>query len=176
MGELSRVVVARTDVPAPPEALFLALCDAMSERRGRPVVLDIRAFPAEIADTTGLWLDLPGQDVVVIEQSLDADHQLVVLGHELWHMEAGHCGHEVGEAAVAARTVLTSDHEWLEAVRRVAARSHSHAMEERDAESFGLLLGTRMRGWLDEGTGPSRTLDEVARRIDASLGYPGPKG
>ncbi|MEU3556035.1 toxin-antitoxin system, toxin component [Streptomyces fragilis] len=175
MTELSKAVVARVDVPAAPEVVFRALCDAMSERRGRPVALAVRPFPPEIADTTGLWLDLADQDVIVIEEGLDADHQLVVLGHELWHMVAGHCGHQVGEAAVAARTVLTSEPALLEAVRRVAARSHSHAADERDAEGFGLLLGTRMRNWLDEGTGAT-PLDDIAQRIDTSLGYPGPKG
>jgi hypothetical protein len=175
MADLSKAVLARADVPAAPEAIFQALCDAMSERRGRPVVLTIRRFPDEIADTTGLWLDLADQDVVVVEEGLDADHQLVVLGHELWHMVAGHCGHRVGEAAVAARTVLTSEPAWLDAVRSVAARSHSHAADERDAEGFGLLLGSRMQSWLDAGDGAA-PLDDVARRIDASLGYPGPRG
>ncbi|WP_448320937.1 toxin-antitoxin system, toxin component [Streptomyces sp. CO7] len=175
MAELARAVLARADVPTAPQALFQALCDAMSERRSRPVSLIIRPFPAEIADTTGLYFDLADQDVVVVEERLDPDHQLVVLGHELWHMEAGHCGHQVGEAAVAARTVLTSEPALLDAVLRVAARSHSNAADERDAEGFGLLLSTRMRSWLDEGTGTT-PLDDVAQRIDTSLGYPGPKG
>ena len=180
--ELGASVTGQLRVPAEPKTVFKALCTAMSERRQRPVVLSIRRFPEEIAnDTTGLWLDFPEQDVVVIEETLTPDHQLVVLGHELWHMHAGHCGHDLGGTAVAARAALAAEVDWPEVwpelARHVAARSHSHQADEIAAEGFGLLLGSRMRTWLaTPGAAGARHLDEVAQRIDASLGYPGLQG
>lgn len=179
MAALSAAVVKQVDVPAEPQSVFDALCRAMSERRGRQVVLVIREFPETMANsTTGLWLDLEnrGLDLVVVEKRLTPDHQLVVLGHELWHMEAGHCGHSVGDAEVVARAVLSdSDHiDWPALARHVAARSHSREEDEVAAEGFGLLLGSRMSSWL--ATPGTRRLDDVARRIGAALGYNGPQG
>ncbi|MCD9875657.1 toxin-antitoxin system, toxin component [Streptomyces guryensis] len=171
MAELSGAVSKAVDLPAEPRAVFSALCKAMSDRRGgRPVTLSIRPFPETIASTTGLWLELPEQDVIVIEESLAPDHQLVVVGHELWHMHAGHRGHDLGGAAVAARAALRGEVDWPELVRHVAARSHSDTHDEVTAESFGLLLGSRLNTWLAL-PGTTRTLDDIARRINASLGY-----
>ncbi|MFG3132911.1 toxin-antitoxin system, toxin component [Streptomyces tendae] len=176
MAELSSAVTAAVKVPADPKAIFTALCDAMSRRRGgRPVTLAIRQFPEGMAHTTGLWLDLNDQDVIVVEETLSPDHQLVVVGHELWHMHAGHCGHDIGGAAVAARAALQDQVDWPELARRVAARSHSHEQDEVAAEGFGLLLGSRMSTWL-AAPGDSPQLDDVARRIGASLGYLGQQG
>ncbi|MGX1267984.1 toxin-antitoxin system, toxin component [Streptomyces phaeoluteigriseus] len=174
MADLGAAVVATVDLPAEPRAVFNALCDAMSARRdGRPVILSIRPFPAN--STTGLWLDMVDQDVIVVEENLTPDHQLVVLGHELWHMHAGHCGHDLGGASVAARAALTDHVDWPELARHVAARSHSREEDEVAAEGFGLLMGSRMSGWLAV-PGVTRQLDDVARRIGASLGYTGPQG
>ncbi|SEE37504.1 hypothetical protein SAMN05216532_7979 [Streptomyces sp. 2231.1] len=177
MSELISAVAGRVEVPAEPTVLFEALCSAMGERRGRPTTLSIREFPKDIAHgTTGLWLDLEGQDLVVIEENLTPDHQLVVLGHELWHMHAGHSGHGIGGGAMAARVALTAEIDWPEIVRRVAARSHSVQEDEIAAEKFGLLMGSQMRTWLLDPGAAGVQLDEVARRINAALGYPGVRG
>lgn len=173
MADLRSVVTSTVNVPTTPALLFNALCQAMSARRdGRPVTLSIRPFPETLGNsTTGLWLDLEEQDVIVLEENLTPDHQLVVLGHELWHMHAGHCGHDLGGVAVAARAVLSDSVDWPEVVRRIAARSHSHQEDEVAAEGFGLLMSSRMNGWLaNPDTAP---LDDVARRIGNSLGYRG---
>ncbi|MFI5990324.1 toxin-antitoxin system, toxin component [Streptomyces sp. NPDC051362] len=177
MAELVSAVSSTMDVPAEPAEVFQGLCTAMGKRRGRPVVLTIRPFPAEVADnTTGLWLDLPEQDVIVVEESLTPDHQLVVLGHELWHMHAGHCGHDLGgSTTAAARAAFQDQVDWPELARRVAARSHSDQADEVDAEAFGLLVSTRIAGWLATPGAP-RQHDDVARRLRESLGYLGPQG
>jgi hypothetical protein len=171
IAELSATVAENLDVPAEPRAVFEALCQAM-RREGRPVTLSIRPFPDSIASTTtGLWLDLEDQDLIVVEEKLEPDHQLVVLGHELWHMHTGHAGHNhLGGAAVAARAALSDQVDWPEVARHVAARAHSHQEDEVAAEGFGLLLGSRMKTWLAL-PGSTRQLDEVARRINAALGY-----
>jgi hypothetical protein len=157
--------------PARPEDLYGALCEAMSRRRGRPVHFRTAAFPPGTA--SGLWLDMAEQDLVVIEERTAPDHQLVILGHELWHMKAGHCSHHVQGAAVAAR--LLNDEADLQAtVLKVAARTRFDQAEEREAETFGLLLASKCRTWLagSSSRGPVQR-DHLAGRIEASLGYLG---
>ncbi|MFE7171031.1 toxin-antitoxin system, toxin component [Streptomyces sp. NPDC057616] len=160
--------------PARPDELYGALCAAMSRRRGRPVHFRTAAFPAGTA--SGLWLDMTDQDLVVIEERTAPDHQLVILGHELWHMTAGHRGRHVEGARVAAR-LLSDDADLRATVRAVAARSRFDLADEQEAESFGLLLGSRCRTWL-AGSGQRAPVqrDHLAGRIEASLGYLGPQG
>ncbi|KOV62079.1 hypothetical protein [Streptomyces sp. MMG1121] len=164
-------------VPAPPEELYRALCAAMSRRRGRPVNFRTAAFPSGTA--SGLWLDLTDRDVVVVEERTAPGHQLVILGHELWHMHADHCGHHVDGVGVATRLLEDdTDQAALQAaVLRVAARTRFDLAEERQAETFGLLLASKCRTWLGDSAlrGPGRR-DDVAGRIEASLGYPGLQG
>ena len=119
---------------------------------------------------------MPERDLVVIEERTAPDHQLVILGHELWHMQAGHCGQHVDGAAVAAR-LLSQDADLRETVLRVAARTRFVLSDEQDAESFGLLLASKCRTWLAGSAlrGPVRR-DHLAGRIGASLGYRGPQG
>ncbi|MDT0608720.1 toxin-antitoxin system, toxin component [Streptomyces lancefieldiae] len=163
--------------PARPVELYAALCDAMSRRRGRPVRFRMAAFPPGTA--SGLWLDLADQDLVVVEERTAPDHQLVILGHELWHMKAGHGGHHVDDTAVAARLLggagADRDEDALRAtVRTVAARSRFDLADEKEAESFGLLLASKCRAWLAGSSlrGPVQR-DHLAGRIGASLGYLG---
>lgn len=176
MRRLCGELVAGIDLPAPaaPTDLYGALCGVMSRRRGRPVRYRTATFPPGTA--SGLWLDMRDQDLIVIEERTAPDHQLVILGHELWHMKAGHCTHHVDGAAVAAR--LLSDEADLQAtVLKVAARTRFDQAEENQAESFGLLLSSKCRSWLAGSTGRGPvSRDGLAGRIEASLGYRGPQG
>ncbi|MEU9581272.1 MULTISPECIES: toxin-antitoxin system, toxin component [Streptomyces] len=161
MGRLCDALVAGLRLPASagPEETLRALCAVMSGLRGRPVRLRTAAFPAGTA--SGLWLDFADQDVVVVEERTAPGHQLVILGHELWHMAAGHRGGPVDGVAVAARTRFDR---W----------------EEAEAERFGLLLASRFRAW-SPAVPPAREPaappaadpswpDGLVRRIEASLG------
>ncbi|MFJ2609079.1 toxin-antitoxin system, toxin component [Streptomyces sp. NPDC091279] len=174
-GEL--VAELNLPAPAPPADLYGALCAAMSKRRGRPVQYRMSPFPPGTA--SGLWLDMSDRDLVVIEERTAPDHQLVILGHELWHMSAGHCGDDIAGAKVAAR-LLTDDGDEAalrDTVRRVAARSRFHLIDEQEAETFGLLLASKCRSRLAGSSlrGPVQR-DHLAGRIEASLGYLGPQG
>jgi len=157
--------------PAPPDDLYAALCTAMSRRRGRPVTFRTAAFPPGTA--SGLWLDMEEQDLVLVEQRTAPDHQLVILGHELWHMQAGHGGRHVEGAAVAAR-LLDEGADLPATVQKVAARSGFERTEEEEAEHFGLLLASKCRPWLASSSlrRPVRR-DRLVGRIEASLGYLG---
>jgi hypothetical protein len=172
MRRLCGELVAELTLPAPtaPEKLYGALCDAMSRRRGRPVHFRTAAFPPGTA--SGLWLDMADQDLVVIEERTAPEHQLVILGHELWHMKAGHCGHDVEGAAVATR-LLNDDADLRATVLKVAARSRFDLADEKEAESFGLLLASKCRAWLAVSSTRGQR-DHLAGRIEASLGYLGP--
>ncbi len=176
MRRLCGELVAEVTLPAPaaPADLYSSLCDAMSRRRGRPVHFRTAAFP--VGTASGLWLDMADQDLVVIEERTAPDHQLVILGHELWHMQAGHCSHHVEGAAVAARLLV--DGADLEAtVHKVAARTRFDLSDEKEAERFGLLLASKCRTWLAGSSGRGRgQRDHLAGRIEASLGYLGPQG
>jgi hypothetical protein len=167
-GEL--VAELRLPAPAVPQELYGALCDGMGRRRGRPVHFRTAAFPPGTA--SGLWLDMADQDLVVIEERTTPDHQLVILGHELWHMKAGHCGHDVEGAAVAAR-MLDDAADLRATVLKVAARSRFDLADEKDAERFGLLLASKCRAWLAVSSGRGQR-DHLAGRIETSLGYLGP--
>ncbi|GAA3384799.1 hypothetical protein GCM10017750_60700 [Streptomyces racemochromogenes] len=177
MRKLCTVLTSSLDLEAPvePQTLFRALCDAMSRTRGgRPIVLRFERFPSGLT-TSGLWLNMDDYDIVVVEKYTTPDHQLVILGHELWHMKAGHCtGHGGGAADDAARSLPdASDLTYAS----VAARSHYEDAQEIEAESFGLMLGDRCRPWLTGGdaAGAARRSD-VAGRIGNALGYRGPIG
>ncbi|MFF9087896.1 toxin-antitoxin system, toxin component [Streptomyces sp. NPDC014991] len=163
-------------VPAPPDELYRALCEAMSRRRGRPVRFRTAVFPPGTA--SGLWLYLTDRDVVVVEERTAPEHQLVILGHELWHMRAGHRGHPVDATGAATRPLCedTGRTTLRATLRRAAARTRFDLVEEREAESFGLLLASRCRTLLTGSAlrGPARR-DGVAGRIEASLGYPHPQ-
>ncbi|MFF0188100.1 toxin-antitoxin system, toxin component [Streptomyces sp. NPDC005244] len=176
MRRLCGELVAELSLPAPaaPADLYAALCGAMSRRRGRPVRFRTAPFPPGTA--SGLWLDMAEQDLIVIEERTAPDHQLVILGHELWHMKAGHCGHHVEGAAVAAR-LLNEGADLRATVLKVAARTRFDLADEKEAEGFGLLLASKCRTWLAGSSlrGPVQR-DGLAGRIEASLGYRGPRG
>ncbi|MFG2682502.1 toxin-antitoxin system, toxin component [Streptomyces sp. NPDC048392] len=179
MRRLCGELVGELTLPAParPAELYGALCETMSRRRGRPVLFRMAAFPPGTA--SGLWLDMTDRDLVVVEERTAPGHQLVILGHELWHMQAGHGGHDVEGTTVAARLPAGAgtdrDEEALRAtVRAVAARSRFDLADEREAEAFGLLLASKCRTWLGGSSlrGPVQR-DHLAGRIEASLGYLG---
>ncbi|MFI6486155.1 toxin-antitoxin system, toxin component family protein [Streptomyces sp. NPDC050564] len=171
--ELSRVLRKRIDTPIDIRELADALCEEMSRRRdGRPVQLRFERFPDEI-EVTGLWMEFHDFDLVIIEERAETVQQLVILGHELWHMREGHRDHHVDGAAAAARA-LSENPDWQEIALTVAARNGSHEADEAEAEDFGLHLASVFRSWV---TGPRTQgpVDPVGRAIQASLGYRGPQ-
>ncbi|WP_236579735.1 toxin-antitoxin system, toxin component [Streptomyces sp. HM190] len=186
---LARAVRARLDGPLGVRELGAALCAEMSARRGgRPVELRFERFPDEI-EVTGLWMEFPGFDLVIVEERAAPVQQLVILGHELWHLHAGHSHHRV-PGADAAAFALSGGPGWPGSALTVAARNGSHASAEQEAEDFGHRLATALRPWVDTGHGdaagpaPGRAApggaadraESVRQALQASLGYRGPRG
>ncbi|MGW0971038.1 toxin-antitoxin system, toxin component [Streptomyces sp. NPDC002516] len=182
--ELGRVLRRRIDTPVDVRELAEALCAEMSRRRGgRPVRLRFERFPDEI-EVTGLWMEFGDFDLVVVEERAETVQQLVILGHELWHMREGHRDHHADGATAVARAALSDRSGWRdpgpraplrqEVARSVAARDGSRQADEARAEAFGLQLASVFRSWV---TGPEggAAVDPVGRAIEASLGYRRPE-
>ncbi|MER6683418.1 MULTISPECIES: toxin-antitoxin system, toxin component family protein [Streptomyces] len=167
-GDLAAAIRARPEPPHGTRALCRALCEEMSALRGgRPVELRFERFPDEI-EVTGLWVEFADFDLVIVEERAEAVQQLVILGHELWHLHAGHRHHHL--AGAAAARALTATPGWREAALTVAARDGSRETDEAEADDFGHRLATLFRGHLD-GT---RTTPPGP--VQRSLGYRGRGG
>ncbi|MGW0796084.1 toxin-antitoxin system, toxin component family protein [Streptomyces sp. NPDC002692] len=171
--ELSRTLRGRLDTPVDVRELAGALCEEMSRRRdGRPVQLRFERFPDEI-EVTGLWMEFQDFDLVIVEERAEKVQQLVILGHELWHMAAGRAHSRHHFAGAAAARALSGDPHWQEIALTVAARDGSHEADEAEAEIFGLHLASVFRPWVT-GSRPRGPADPVGRAIQTSLGYRGP--
>ena len=172
---IADTVAQRIDVPAHPHELFEAMCAAVGELQGKKVTLRFAAFPEGTG--SGLLLNCGDESLVVIEERTSPEHQLVILGHELWHEKAGHCSHDEGGAAMAARLLSSGDTDWEALAPRllaVAARTEFDESNENEAERFGLKAAGKFRSWMsgDHARGPQRT-DTVTSRMSASLEYRG---
>lgn len=153
----------RVDVPADPEVLFEALVASVSAWRGREVIVHRAAFPPHTA--SGLWLEREGHDDVVVDERAAVWHQIVIFCHEVWHMSR--------READAAGSPLPA-----------AARTDFSLAEEQEADRFGMLMGRRLRTWIEAsadsvyapggGTRPADPQD-LAGRIGAALNYRGSK-
>lgn len=158
--------------------LCRALCAEMGAHRGgRPVELRFERFPDEL-EVTGLWVEFDDFDLVIVEERAEAVQQLVILGHELWHLHAGHRHHPVGPATTDA--LARWDDETLSpglsaSLERggtpIAARNGSREADEAEADDFGHRLAALLRGRLAGGDG-ERPLDPVQR----TMGYRGRRG
>ncbi|MFE9257308.1 toxin-antitoxin system, toxin component [Streptomyces sp. NPDC006879] len=154
----------RQPVPEDPVELLSAICMSAANCNGRGVRLMLKEFPADTV--TGLWLDMSEYDLIVLEANTSPLHQIVILGHELWHVKEGHSGH--GAGAMAAARVLGDPRSLGEVVAHVAARTDPGLEEERRAERFGRMLAQRFRPHL-EGRSSAPPSAGVAGRIWASL-------
>nr|WSZ17442.1 toxin-antitoxin system, toxin component family protein [Streptomyces canus] len=167
VSHLSAAVRARPRPPADVPELCRALCQEMSARRGgRPVDLRFERFPDEIA-VTGLWVEFQDFDLVIVEERAEAMQQLVILGHELWHLHAGHSHHHA-----AAADALAGRPGWDSVALTVAARNGSREADEAEADDFGHRLAAVFWTYASGRGGDRAAADPVQR----SLGYRGRGG
>lgn len=169
-AELCTALRTRPRPPSDVRALCRALCEEMSARRGgRPVELRFERFPDEI-EVTGLWVEFQDFDLVIVEERAEEMQQLVILGHELWHLHAGHDHHL--RPGTAAAHALADKPEWRDIALTVAARDGSRERDEAEADDFGHRLAAAFRPLLSGQDGTGAPLDPVQR----SLGYRGRGG
>ncbi|MFF5184929.1 toxin-antitoxin system, toxin component family protein [Streptomyces sp. NPDC000345] len=173
-GELAAALRARPRRPAGVREVSRALCEEMAARRGgRPVELRFERFPDEIG-VTGLWVEFSDFDLVIVEERAEAVQQLVILGHELWHLHAGHRHHHHGVGTEAAG-VLAGRPGWDSIALTVAARNGSREADEAEADDFGHRLAARFRRYLSEA-GPTPGPGGAASPVQRTLGYRGRRG
>ncbi|MGW1956468.1 toxin-antitoxin system, toxin component family protein [Streptomyces sp. NPDC001920] len=165
-SDLSAALRAGPRPPADVREVCQALCEEMSARRGgRPLELRFERFPDEI-EVTGLWVEFQDFDLVIVEERAEAMQQLVILGHELWHLHAGHGHHHTVGAAAAHALARRPD--WDDLALAVAARNGSREQDEAEAEDFGHRLAAAFRPLLS-----GQDLDEPLGPLQRSLGYRG---
>ncbi|MFI2199861.1 toxin-antitoxin system, toxin component family protein [Streptomyces sp. NPDC020192] len=169
--DLAAAVRARPRPPDGVRELCRALCEEMSARRGgRPVELRFERFPDEL-EVTGLWVEFVDFDLVIVEERAESVQQLVILGHELWHLHAGHRHHHLADDAAAR--ALADEPGWREAALTVAARNGSRETDEAEADDFGHRLATLFRNRLSGTSGARPTPLDPVQRV---LGYRGRGG
>ncbi|MFF7351309.1 MULTISPECIES: hypothetical protein [Streptomyces] len=172
-GDLATAVRARPTTPDGVREVCRAVCEEMSALRGgRPVELRFERFPDEI-EVTGLWLEFADFDLVIVEERAEAVQQLVILGHELWHLHAGHRHpHLAGDAAARA---LADGPGWQDVPLTVAARNGSREADEAEADDFGHRLAALFRPHV-AGSGSAAhpaPAPQALNPVQRTLGYRG---
>ncbi|MFF8960141.1 toxin-antitoxin system, toxin component [Streptomyces sp. NPDC014894] len=190
MRQLSARLVRHLRTPADEGDVIPAIGEVLTQVRGRPVRLRKAAFPPGTA--SGLWVDRTGHDLIAYEENTDPEHQLVIIGHEAWHMFQGHCGNATahGPAAsraaeyepagaladLAAEIARADDAEGDPATRRDAALQFAaradarNVHEEVEAELFGIRFATDVQAALAEIRTPADP-HNLAGRIRASMAH-----
>ncbi|OKI51466.1 hypothetical protein [Streptomyces sp. MJM1172] len=159
--------------PVEPAVVFSALCEAMARRHGRPVEPHLVSFP--VSTVSGLLVWTRTRNLVLIEANTDPEHQLGILGHELWHMEedSGHA-EILGESDCAD---LFAPDLSASTVERIAARSFARTDcgedGERACELFGSLLAMRSKHWLGNGAHVPQSSSAFGHKLNVSLGPAG---
>ncbi|MFD5158751.1 toxin-antitoxin system, toxin component family protein [Streptomyces hawaiiensis] len=173
-AELATAVRKRPPHPTDVRSLCRALCEEMSARRGgRPVELRFERFPDEF-EVTGLWVEFQDFDLVIVEERAEAVQQLVILGHELWHLHAGHGHHHV--AGTAAARALDHEPGWTSVPLTVAARDGSRERYEAEADAFGHRLAAAFRSFADGSPTPGHGSEQALDPVRRSMGYRGRGG
>ncbi|MGI5213367.1 hypothetical protein [Plantactinospora sp. CA-290183] len=161
--------------------MIARLCERMEQRLGRPVRHRLVPFPSGVS---GLWAVKGNAYYILCEKNTSPWHQMLITGHEMWHMEAGDI-----LTAVPAESVLDALFTTLrpDAVARIAAArtdctgsgpvglSGKEDVErqraEQEAELFASMLAARVSRWLPhrEWTIPPHARG-VVDRLESSLG------
>ncbi len=190
MRRLSSQLLVSLQPPDGDDGAIPAIGRALSDVRGRPVRLHSWAFPP--ATASGLWIDRDSHDVIAYEKNTDPEHQLVIIGHEAWHMFQGHCGSHTAHGPAASRALgedataalkdlaaLVSDTDGaalpptdrMDAVLHFAARTDTASMEmELEAEHFGIRFATDVQAALAEARS-SADSTALAGRIGAAMAH-----
>lgn len=195
MRHLSAQLVSNLQPPASEQDVIPAIGQALTRLRGRPVRLRKAALPPGIA--SGLWADRTSHDLIAYEENTDPEHQLVITGHEAWHMFQGHCGSPTANGPAASRgqekETATTLAELVAAISEAdetappstartdaalhfAARADARkADEEVEAELFGFRFATDVQADLAQARSKSRSptrgrASSMARRQPAGAG------
>ncbi|MBA0126474.1 hypothetical protein H0B56_13065 [Haloechinothrix sp. YIM 98757] len=144
-----------------------AVCDRVSEHRGRPIHL----VPLELSTVAdALWVASATDDHIVFESRLTPVHQHQVILHELGHIICGHAANS--DAALETLRLLMPSLDPARA-RSVLGREHADSGCELEAELVGSLLAQRVSSWTAQQhyTVPPQAR-ELAARLSALMETP----
>jgi hypothetical protein len=163
---------------------------AIEQVRGRPVKLRAVSFPPEMA--SGVWIDRTNHDLIGFEENTDPEHQLVIIGHEVWHMFSGHCGALTTHGPTALRAVedraarvrdlvaVIADGDspelppaqQMDVGLHVALRANDAVavQHEEEAEFFGVRFATGVQAALSEAQSLANP-EHLAGRIQVSMAH-----
>lgn len=129
-------LVESLDLPASFDAP--SVCDLIAERRGRRIVLLPMSLPVD--SPCGMLVRTGSFDAIFFEQETSQLHQLLIVGHELGHILAGHDGAQTLDPE-ASRLLLPDLDPGL--VHRFLGRTDYSRDQEREAEMIASLLVRR---------------------------------
>jgi hypothetical protein len=116
-------------------------CAALSEQRGRPILLEATPeidSPAELGSPTGLWMAGSSLDVIFFDAATSPLHQEQIILHELSHLLCGHRAHIIAEPGFTELLLPHMSHEILLGARGRTI-TYSDA-EEQEAELLASLI------------------------------------
>jgi hypothetical protein len=148
-------------------------CAALSEQRGRPILLEATPemdSPAELGSPAGLWMAGASLDVIFYDAETSPLHQEHIILHELSHLLCGHHAQVIAEPGFSelllpdmsreivlgarGRTLSYSDDEEQEA-EMLASLIAEHAKRHRTTAPPALVRTgetiARLEGVLEEG-------------------------
>lgn len=191
MRQLSEQLVRNLPPPASGDGSIIAsIRAALTEVRGRPVRLRKVAFPHGIA--SGLWVDRASHDLIAYEENTEPEHQIVIIGHEAWHMFQGHCSSATPHGSAASRAdqnptadalaelvavISAADDADLPLASRTDALLHFSARaeareihQEREAELFGVRFATDVQAAVADAYAATDP-HNLASRIKGSMAH-----
>ncbi|MFJ6518713.1 hypothetical protein ACIQJ4_10745 [Streptomyces filamentosus] len=147
-----------------------ALCRALAEKRGRPIVL--KAAPLEKPGPSGLWVDTPGMDVILYQQETTRFHQELIILHEVGHIivaddeaaGSGRAAEEPDDYVEGWATLLPVLDRKL--IQRVSRRCSYDSEEECSVE----LAATIIMEWASKLRNVPLSEDPAVSRIEKALG------
>ncbi|MFD6534982.1 hypothetical protein [Streptomyces goshikiensis] len=156
------------DLPIPTPFTIPALVQAMEKTRGRRIMLV--PLPQRVSSpgtACGLWVKLPGADLVFFEKGTTAFHQTRIILHELAHIWLGHAGAMTPEQL--QRFTPDLDVRLVARFMRgavVAGRTNYETQQERAAEISAQLISEFAKAVAEERSG------DVVGRLNSTLAHP----
>ncbi|MFI8265365.1 hypothetical protein [Streptomyces sp. NPDC085665] len=156
------------DLPIPTPFSVPGLIQAMEAARGRRILLI--PLPQRVSSpgtACGLWVKLPGADLVFFERGTTSFHQTRIILHELSHIWLNHAGSMTAEQLQRFTPDLN-----LNLVKRfigqvaVAGRTNYDSEQERSAEISARLITDLARAMAEERA------DDVVGRLNSTLAHP----